>query len=441
MHLAVVGLSHRTAPVEIRERLSIPEHSLEQSLKELRAHDQVLETSILSTCNRLEIYSLLKNPEEGVEAIQNFLASHSGLPGPELQPHLFALHHEEAIQHLLRVSAGLDSLVIGEGQILSQVKKMYRLGQDHQSIGPILNRLLNQAVSTGKRVRTETNLGSGAVSISSAAVELAQLKVGQEQGIDELVSLNNEIIAVVGAGRMARLLIQHLQSKGAAKLVLLNRTVSKAELLASDFPELPIECLGLEQLDKQLCACSLLFTSTGTEEPIIDSKRIDNLIRNQRLMLIDIGVPRNISSDTSLSRNVQCFDVDDLQEVVDRNQAARRELAVQAERLLDEDRQVFLEWWDGLEAVPTINRMRRHLEELRQQELLKALSRMGSDLSDRERKVIEALTKGIINKVLHGPTTALRAAQPRSQRLHSMEALERLFGPFAGQGDGDQGSD
>lgn len=441
MHLAVVGLSHRTAPVEIRERLSIPEHSLEQSLKELRAHDQVLETSILSTCNRLEIYSLLKNPEEGVEAIQNFLASHSGLPGQELQPHLFALHHEEAIQHLLRVSAGLDSLVIGEGQILSQVKKMYRLGQDHQSIGPILNRLLNQAVSTGKRVRTETNLGSGAVSISSAAVELAQLKVGQEQGLDELVSLNNEIIAVVGAGRMARLLIQHLQSKGAAKLVLLNRTVSKAELLASDFPELPIECLGLEQLDKQLCACSLLFTSTGTEEPIIDSKRIDNLIRNQRLMLIDIGVPRNISSDTSLSRNVQCFDVDDLQEVVDRNQAARRELAVQAERLLDEDRQVFLEWWDGLEAVPTINRMRRHLEELRQQELLKALSRMGSDLSDRERKVIEALTKGIINKVLHGPTTALRAAQPRSQRLHSMEALERLFGPFAGQGDGDQGSD
>jgi len=441
MHLAVVGLSHRTAPVEIRERLSIPEHSLEQSLKELRAHDQVLETSILSTCNRLEIYSLLKNPEEGVEAIQDFLASHSGLPGPELQPHLFALHHEEAIQHLLRVSAGLDSLVIGEGQILSQVKKMYRLGQDHQSIGPILNRLLNQAVSTGKRVRTETNLGSGAVSISSAAVELAQLKVGQEQGIDELVSLNNEIIAVVGAGRMARLLIQHLQSKGAAKLVLLNRTVSKAEVLASDFPELPIECLGLEQLDKQLCACSLLFTSTGSEEPIIDSKRIDNLIRNQRLMLIDIGVPRNISSDTSLSRNVQCFDVDDLQEVVDRNQAARRELAIQAERLLDEDRQVFLEWWDGLEAVPTINRMRRHLEELRQQELLKALSRMGSDLSDRERKVIEALTKGIINKVLHGPTTALRAAQPRSQRLHSMEALERLFGPFAGQGDGDQGSD
>jgi glutamyl-tRNA reductase len=439
MHLAVVGLSHHTAPVEIRERLSIPEHSLEGSLRELRSSDQVLEVSILSTCNRLEIYTLLKQPQQGVEAIQNFLASHSGLPGEELQPHLFALHHEKAIKHLLRVSAGLDSLVLGEGQILSQVKKMYRLGQDHQSIGPILNRLLNQAVSTGKRVRTETNLGSGAVSISSAAVELAQLKVGQERGLDELVSLADEKIAVIGAGRMARLLIQHLQAKGANRLVLINRTIAKAVALSLDFPDLPIICLGLDQLNSQLKNCSLLFTSTGAEEPLITCDRLNQLERSQRLMLIDIGVPRNISSDASRSANVYCFDVDDLQEVVERNQAVRRELAHQAELLLDEDERIFMEWWAGLEAVPTINRFRRHLEELRQQELLKALSRMGADLSDRERKVIEALTKGIINKVLHGPTTALRAAQPRSQRLQSMEALERLFGPFAGSGDGDQG--
>ena len=314
---------------------------------------------------------------------------------------------------------------------------MYRLGQDHQSIGPILNRLLNQAVSTGKRVRTETNLGSGAVSISSAAVELAQLKVGQEQGLDELVSLNSEQIAVVGAGRMARLLIQHLQAKGARELVLVNRTVAKAELLAADFPELPINCVGLDQLNNKLISSSLLFTSTGADEPLINCQRLNGLMRTQRLMLIDIGVPRNISSDASLSRNVQCFDVDDLQEVVDRNQAARRELALQAEVLLEEDQRAFLEWWDGLEAVPTINRLRRHLEDLRQQELLKALSRMGADLSDRERKVIEALTKGIINKVLHGPTTALRAPQPRAARLQAMEALEKLFGPFAAPGDGE----
>ena len=428
MHLAVVGLSHRTAPVEIRERLSIPEHSLESSLQTLRSSEQVLETSILSTCNRLEIYSLLRHPDEGVAAIRHFLADHSGLAGDDLHPHLFALHHEEAIQHLLRVSAGLDSLVLGEGQILSQVKKMYRLGQDHKSIGPILNRLLNQAVSTGKRVRSETNLGSGAVSISSAAVELAQLKVGQEQGIDDLVSLGDETVAVVGAGRMGRLLIQHLQAKGARRVTLVNRTLSRAESLAADFPELGIRCCGLDALDEQLQQASLLFTSTGADEPIIDRARLEAGSRPGRLMLVDIGVPRNISADAADASGVQCFDVEDLKEVVERNVAARQELARQAEVLLEEDRQAFIDWWDGLEAVPTINRLRRHMEEIREQELLKALSRMGSDFSDRERKVVEALTKGLVNKILHAPTTALRAAQPRPQRVASMQALERLFG-------------
>jgi glutamyl-tRNA reductase len=169
MHIAVIGLSHRTAPVEIRERLSIPEQTMEDSLQLLRNDDQVLEASILSTCNRLEIYTLLRNPEQGIHAVGSFLSQHSGLALDELSPHLFTYHHEEAIAHLLRVAAGLDSLVLGEGQILSQVKRMVRLGQEHQSVGPILNRLLNQAVSTGKRVRTETNLGTGAVAISSAA--------------------------------------------------------------------------------------------------------------------------------------------------------------------------------------------------------------------------------------------------------------------------------
>ena len=427
MHLAVVGLSHRTAPVEVRERLSIPEHHLETSLQSLRSHEQVLETSILRTCNRLEIYSLLRHPEDGVAAIRDFLANHSGLTDPDLQPHLFALHHEEAIQHLLRVSAGLDSLVLGEGQILSQVKKMYRLGQDHKSIGPILNRLLNQAVSTGKRVRSETNLGSGAVSISSAAVELAQLKVGQEQGVDDLVSLSQEKVAVVGAGRMARLLLQHLQSKGARSITVVNRTVSKAEALAKDFPDLVITCCGLDQLDAQLAANTLLFTSTGADDPIINRQRLEAIERQSRLMLVDIGVPRNISSDAAEVAGTLSYDVDDLQEVVERNVAARQQLAQQAEILLDEDRQAFLDWWDGLEAVPTINRMRQQFEEIRKQELLKALSRMGSDLSQREKQVVEALTKGLINKILHGPTTALRAPQPRQQRLDSMAAAHRLF--------------
>ncbi|MBJ7491845.1 MAG: hypothetical protein RLZZ374_665 [Cyanobacteriota bacterium] len=427
MHITVVGLSHNTAPVEIRERLSIAEHTMEVSLQRLRADDQVLEASILSTCNRLEIYTLLRHPEQGLTAVGTFLSEQSGLDLVELTPHLFTYHHEEAVAHLLRVAAGLDSLVLGEGQILSQVKKMFRLGQEHRSIGPILNRLLNQAVSTGKRVRTETNLGTGAVSISSAAVELAQLKVGQGRGLDELVSLDQEQVAVVGAGRMSRLLLQHLGSKGCRGVVLLNRTVERAELLAADFPDLPVQCRPLNDLDHCLSTCSLVFTSTAAEDPIIDAERLNRLNRRSSLLLIDIGVPRNISSDVQGIDGVGAFDVDDLQEVVARNQEARREIAAEAEGLLEEESRLFLEWWDGLEAVPVVNRMRRQLEDIREQELQKALSRMGPDLSARDRKVMEALSKGIINKILHTPVTNLRAPQPRQQRHVAMGVLERLF--------------
>ena len=436
MHIAVVGLSHRTAPVELRERLSIPEQTMEASLHRLRSDDQVLEASILSTCNRLEIYALLRHPEQGISAVGSFLSQVSGLALDQLTPHLFTFHHEEAVAHLLRVAAGLDSLVLGEGQILSQVKKMVRLGQEYRSVGPILNRLLNQAVSTGKRVRTETNLGTGAVSISSAAVELAQLKVGQARGLDELVSLEQEQVAVVGAGRMSRLLLQHLQSKGCRGAVLLNRTVARAEALAADFPALPVQCRPLDDLDHCLSTCSLVFTSTAAEEPIITADRLRGLNRRLSLMLIDIGVPRNISADAGELSGVEAFDVDDLQEVVARNQENRREMAAEAEGLLAEESRLFLEWWEGLEAVPLANRLRNQLEEIREQELQKALSRMGPDLSARERKVVEALSKGIINKILHTPVTRLRAPQPRQQRHVAMKVLQDLFelheGPFDG---------
>jgi len=386
-----------------------------------------LEASILSTCNRLEIYTLLRHPELGVSAVGSFLSDYSGLQVEQLLPHLFTYHHEEAVGHLMRVAAGLDSLVLGEGQILSQVKKMVRLGQEHQSIGPILNRLLNQAVSTGKRVRTETNLGTGAVSISSAAVELAQLKVGQARGVDDLVPLDQEQIAVVGAGRMSRLLLQHLQAKGAPGVVLLNRTVERAELMAADFPALPVQCRPLTDLDHCLSTCSLVFTSTAADEPIIDAPRLGKLNRRSSLMLIDIGVPRNIAADVGELAGVDAFDVDDLQEVVARNQEARREIAAEAESLLEDEGRQFLDWWDGLEAVPVVNRLRTQLEDIREQELHKALSRMGPDLSARERKVVEALSKGIINKILHTPVTNLRAPQPRQQRHNAMQVLRDLF--------------
>jgi glutamyl-tRNA reductase len=231
----------------------------------------------------------------------------------------------------------------------------------------------------------------------------------------------------VGAGRMARLLLQHLQSKGCRGAVLLNRTMARAEALAADFPELPVQCRPLDDLDHCLSTCSLVFTSTGAEEPIITAARLEGLNRRSSLMLIDIGVPRNIAAGTGDLTGVEAFDVDDLQEVVARNQEARREMAAEAEGLLQEEARLFLEWWDGLEAVPLVNRLRLLLEDIREQELQKALSRMGPDLSARERKVVEALTKGIINKILHAPVTRLRAPQPRQHRHQSMKVLQDLF--------------
>ena len=427
MHIAVVGLSHRTAPVEVREKLSIPEHSMEDSLNVLTQDDQVLEASILSTCNRLEIYTLIKTAEEGLAAINNFLRSYSGLKDEELSPHLFTYEQEEAVSHLMRVSAGLDSLVLGEGQILSQVKKMHRLGQEYQSMGPILNRLLSQSVSTGKRVRTETNLGTGAVSISSAAVELAQLKVGQSIGKDQLVTLESEKVSVVGAGRMSRLLIQHLQSKGCSSLFLVNRSLSRANSLSADFPDMKIKCCVMDDLDSSLAKSTLVFTSTSSEKPIIDANRLRNLNINNTLRLIDIGVPRNISADVVGIDGVESHDVDDLQEVVARNQETRQKVAKEAESLLKEEGRLFLEWWESLEAVPIINKLRSSLESIRVEELQKALSRMGPDFSARERKVVEALSKGIINKILHTPVTQLRAPQARNERKEALRNVEKLF--------------
>jgi glutamyl-tRNA reductase len=413
--------------VEIRERLSIPEQSMEMSLQSLRGNDQVLEASILSTCNRLEIYTLVRHPELGVGAVNEFLSNHSGLGTGELSPHLFNFHHQDAVDHLLRVAAGLDSLVLGEGQILSQVKKMMRLGQEHKSLGPILKRLLTQAVTTGKKVRSETNLGTGAVSISSAAVELAQLKLGQARGVDDLVTLESEQIAVVGAGRMSRLLLQHLQSKGASDVVLVNRTIETAERLAKDFPDLSVQCRPLTDLDMSLSTCSLVFTSTAADDPIIDASRLKPLNRRSQLRLIDIGVPRNVAADAATVDGVESHDVDDLEEVVARNQEARQAIAREAEHLLNDEAQQFLDWWDSLEAVPTINQLRSSMETIRTEELQKALSRMGPDFSARERKVVEALSKGIINKILHTPVTQLRASQARSERQQALRTVERLF--------------
>ncbi len=419
MNIVVIGLSHKTAPVEIREKLSIPEPQIESAIANLLSYANVDEVAILSTCNRLEIYIVSSEAEQGLREVTQFLSEHSKLPIASLRPHLFVLLHQDAVMHLMRVSAGLDSLVLGEGQILAQVKNTHKLGQQYQGIKTILNRLFKQAITAGKRVRTETSIGTGAVSISSAAVELAQMKLN---------SFNGCRVAILGAGKMSRLLVQHLVSKGATEISIVNRSLGRAEKLAKQFAEYEIRTHLLADMMSVISESNLVFTSTSATEPILDRVKLEPVKKPDRsLMLIDISVPRNIHANVNEIEKVQAFNVDDLKAVVAQNQESRRQIAQEAEGLLEDESITFDIWLRSLETVSTISSLRNKIETIRKQELEKALSRLGSEFADKHQEVIEALTRGIVNKILHDPMVQLRAQQDVEARENCMQTLQTLF--------------
>lgn len=418
MNIAVVGLSHQTAPVEIREKLSIPSAQVADAIAHLSSSPTIEEVSILSTCNRLEIHIVVNETESGVRDIMRFLSDHSGLSLDDLRPHLFVLLQQDAVMHLMRVSAGLDSLVLGEGQILSQVKHALSLGQQHKGVGRILNRLLKDAIKAGKRVRTETNLGTGAVSISSAAAELALMKVE---------SFENCHIAILGAGKMARLLVQHLISKRATQITLLNRTLQRADELAAQFGDIEIKTGTLDLMLETVVAADVVFTCTSAVEPILHRENLAPLCNGSQIMVFDIAVPRNVHSNINEIDAVFAFNVDDLKAVVAQNQESRRQMAREAEVLLDEEVEEFMDWLRSLDTVSTISSLRSKVETIRTQELEKAMSRLGSEFSEKHRGVVEALTRGIVNKILHDPMTQLRAQRDMDARDNAMETLQILF--------------
>ncbi|MBD2664765.1 glutamyl-tRNA reductase [Richelia sinica FACHB-800] len=424
MNIAVVGLSHKTAPVEVREKLSIPEPQTESAIAHLISYPHIDEVSILSTCNRLEIYIVSSETHQGVQEVTQFLSEHSKIPVTALRQHLFTLLHSDAVMHVMRVAAGLDSLVLGEGQILAQVKNTHKLGQQYSGIKTILNRLFKQAITAGKRVRTETSIGTGAVSISSAAVELAQIKVE---------NLAPYRVAILGAGKMSRLLVQHLISKGATQITIVNRSLPRAEELAKLFPEQPIQIHLMSEMMNVVANSDLVFTSTSATEPILDRAKLEQVLApTHSLMLFDISVPRNVDADVNDLPNVQAFNVDDLKAVVAQNYESRRKMAQEAERLLDEEVEAFDVWWRSLETVSTISSLRNKIETIREQELEKALSRLGSEFAERHQEVIEALTRGIVNKILHDPMVQLRAQQDVEARQRCMQTLQMLFNLDAG---------
>ncbi|HIK43506.1 MAG TPA: glutamyl-tRNA reductase [Leptolyngbyaceae cyanobacterium M65_K2018_010] len=419
MNIAVIGLSHRTAPVQIREKLSIPSAQTGDAIAHLTHCPHIDEVSILSTCNRLEIHIVTEETEQGIREVTQFLSEHSGLPLAELRQHLFILLHQDAVNHLMRVAAGLDSLVLGEGQILAQVKHAHQLAQQHKSIGRVLDRLLKQALTAGKRVRSETSIGTGAVSISSAAVELARMKVPH---------LDSCHVSILGAGKMARLLVQHLIAKDSCRITLLNRTLDRATELAQQFPEANI-CTGtLDRMLETVQVSDVVFTCTSATEPILHRENLEPLLQSSRpLMIFDISVPLNVHANVNELDQVHAFNVDDLKAVVAQNQASRRRMAMEAQLLLDEEVETFMDWWRSLDTVGTISSLRNKVESIREQELEKALSRLGSEFAEKHQEVIEALTRGIVNKILHDPMVQLRAQRDIEARKRAMQTLHMLF--------------
>lgn len=419
MNIAVVGLSHKTAPVEVREKLSIPEARMESAIQELCHYPHIEEVAIVSTCNRLEIYIVAKETEQGVREVSQFLSENSQISLEHLRQHLFILLHQDAVMHLMRVAGGLDSLVLGEGQILAQVKNTHKIGQQYKGVGRLLDRLFKQAITAGKRVRTETSIGTGAVSISSAAVELAHMKVQ---------NLAEYRIAILGAGKMSCLLVKHLLSKGATNISILNRSNKRSEELASQFPGAKLDLLPLSEMMTVISVSDMVFTSTSSTEPLLNRAKLEATLEpHKSLMLFDISVPRNVASDVNELENVQAFNVDDLKAVVAQNQESRRKLAQEAEVLLEEEVEAFELWWRSLETVSTISCLRDKIETIREQELEKALSRLGSEFAEKHQEIIEALTRGIVNKILHDPMVQLRAEQDIEARRRAMQSLQMLF--------------
>ncbi|MEC4805688.1 MAG: glutamyl-tRNA reductase [Jaaginema sp. PMC 1079.18] len=425
MDIIVVGLSHKTAPVDIREKLSIPEAKIEAAIAQLQNYVHIEEVAILSTCNRLEIYAVVKESQQGALEIVQFLAETGQILLSELRRHLFILLHQDAMRHVMRVAAGLDSLVLGEGQILAQVKTMHKQAQKYQGLGRLLDRLLKQALAAGKRVRTETEIGTGAVSISSAAVELVQMKVEDLSGYR---------VTIIGAGKMAQLLVKHLLAKGATQIAIVNRSTKRAQKLAQQFPDGNLELFPLSAMLDCVAESDIAFTSTGATEPILDKTNLSGCLKRDRtLMLVDISVPRNVHANVVEIEQIQCYNVDDLKAVVAQNTANRRKIAAEAMVLIEEEVEAFEAWQRSLHTVPTISSLRSKVETIREQELEKALSRLGTEFAEKHQETIEALTRGIVNKILHDPMVQLRAQQDIEAREQCLRSLQMLFNLDTGE--------
>ena len=416
MHLVLVGLSHKTAPVAIREKLTFPADVQPHALSTLMSAPLISEAVILSTCNRTEVYAVAGDSDAGVDAVIEFLASYHGLDKHELTRYLYIVTAEAVVRHLFRVVASLDSMVVGEAQILGQTKAAYDHAQCAGSTGRALNKLFRQSFELGKRVRTETAIGESAVSISYAAVELAK-KVFD--------TLDGRTVLVLGAGEMSELTLKHLVANGVSRVLVANRTFERAEDIAARFNGTAIP---YERFYDSIRDTDIVISSTAATGYVITKEALAPAAKNRPrpLFLIDIAVPRDIDPAVNDLSNVFLYDIDNLSGVVEANLEERMTEARRAEGIIDEEIAAFYSWVESMEVVPTVTAIRAKAEVIRQMELEKALKRL--DLSDKERKTVEALTCAIVNKMLHGPTARLKKLSVGKDGYLYVDAARVLYG-------------
>lgn len=417
MHILVIGLNYKTAPVEIRERLTFNDTDLVDAMKLLNKKKSILENVILSTCNRTEIYAVVDQLHTGRYYIKEFLAEWFGIEQGEFSPFLFIYDGDGAVEHLFKVTCGLHSMVLGETQILGQVRTSFMEAQTNGTTGSVFNHLFKQAITLAKKAHSDTEIGANAVSVSYAAVELAKKIFG---------SLENKHVVILGAGKMGELAVQNLHGNGVRKVTVINRTFNKAQDLASRFNG---EARTMDELQKSLVEADILISSTGAKDFVITKERvsrIEKLRRGKPLFLVDIAVPRDLDPKLAELENVFLYDIDDLEGIVEANLEERKKAAANIMLMIEEEIVEFNQWLSMLGIIPVISALREKALAI-QAETMVSLERKLPNLSDRDKKVLSKHTKSIINQMLKDPILQAKELAARPDREQALDFFMKIF--------------
>ncbi len=416
--IILLGMNHKSAPVEVREQLALVCRQDTDPLRLFPQLEHVEELFVLSTCNRVEfLFTSNSSGGESIKEVKGLLEAHIGPTVRQFDSFTYIYKNLDAVRHLFRVASSLDSMVVGEPQILGQIKTAYRDATQHRTVGVILNKLLHKAFSIAKRVRTETRIGSYAISISYAAVELARKIFGE---------LRDKRVLLIGAGEMAELAAEHFLTHGVRNMVVANRTLERAVELARRFGG---ETVAFSHLLDALKQADIVLTSTGSPEPILHYRDVRSRMRERRnrpLFFIDIAVPRDVDPGVNEIDNVYLYDIDDLQGIVEANKEERLKEAERAEHIIEEEIIKFQKWLCTLDVVPTIIALRGKAETIRQNELQKTLAHL-PDLDEKERQAIEILTQSIVNKLMHDPVLFLKKKAERDSKRVFVDFTQQLF--------------